>query len=101
MSALIHGLPLLTRRANNSPMRANTHSYGWDEEPADERPSEFMESTGYSLLTGCHVPSGLSARHARRRGGQGPGIKTIVFACIAIIGASGLAIHEIGKLLHS
>jgi hypothetical protein len=81
-------------------MRANTHTYGWDEEPSDERPSEFMESTGYSLLTGYHVPTDLSARQARRRSGQGLGLKAIVLTFVIIIGASGLAIHQIGKLLH-
>lgn len=80
-------------------MRRNTHTYGWDEEPADERPSEFMPTTGYSALSGYHVPSDLSAHHARRRSGHGVGIKVVLFAFVVLIGLSGLAIHEIGKLM--
>jgi hypothetical protein len=30
--------------------RRDIHVYGWDDEPADERPSEFMLSTGFGTL---------------------------------------------------
>lgn len=100
MSALIHGLPLVTRSPNNGGMRRNTHTFGWDEEPADERPSEFMQSTGYSVLSGYHVPRDLTARHARRRSGIGPGLKSLVVAFVVILGISGWAINEFGRLLH-
>jgi hypothetical protein len=31
-------------------MARDFHVYAWEEEPADERPSEFMRSTGYGGL---------------------------------------------------
>ena len=81
------------------PMRSNTHKFGWDEEPADERPSEFMHTTGYAVLSGYHVPNEMNARVARRRSGSGLGFKSIVIAFVVFVGLSGFAIHEIGKLL--
>jgi len=80
-------------------MRNNPHPFGWDEEPADERPSEFMQSTGYSVLSGYYVPGDLNARAAHRRRGQGLGFKTIVIAFVVFLGLSSVAIHEFGKLI--
>ncbi|HEV7915321.1 MAG TPA: hypothetical protein VGP22_16270 [Albitalea sp.] len=78
-----------------------THVFGWDEEPHDERPSEFQQSTGYSVLSGYHVPSDLNARVARRsRGSGGIGFKSIVFAFVVILGVSGAAITHFVKYLH-
>ena len=100
MSALIHGLPFVTPSPNNEGMRRNPHTFGWDEEPADERPSEFMpSSTGYSVLSGYHVPRDLTAHHARRRSGIGPGFKSVVITFVVILGVSGWAINEFGRLL--
>ncbi len=31
-------------------MRRDIHVFGWEDEPSDERPSEFMRSTGYGGL---------------------------------------------------
>lgn len=78
-------------------MRSNPHTFGWEEEPSDERPSEFM-STGYSILSGYHVPRDLSARHARRRRGNGFGFKSVAVVAVVLLGLSGVAIHEFGKL---
>ena len=75
------------------------HVYGWDEEPADERPSEFVQSTGYSVLSGYHHPSDLNARAARRRRGSGFGFKAVVAVFLVLLGLSGFAIHEAVKLL--
>jgi hypothetical protein len=80
-------------------MSRHTHVYGWDEEPADERPSEFMTSTGYSLLSAYHVPHDLSRRAARRRRG-GRGFPAVVIACIVLLLVCGVAIHAFVKLLH-
>lgn len=82
-------------------MRSNPHTYGWDEEPADERPSEFMQSTGYSVLSGYHVPTELNARAARRRGGSGFGFKGVVIAVVVFLSLSTVAIHEFAKMLRS
>ena len=76
-----------------------TYVFAWDEEPHDERPSEFVQSTGYSVLSGYHLPSDLNARAARRRKGSGLGFKGIVGVCLVLLGVSGFAIFEAMKFL--
>ncbi|HEY0857825.1 MAG TPA: hypothetical protein VGE16_12245 [Albitalea sp.] len=73
------------------------HVYGWDEEPADERPSEFMPSSGYSALSGYHVPRDLSARLSRRR--RGGGWVGLVIATLLLIVSSGVVIQQFAKIL--
>jgi hypothetical protein len=80
-------------------MRSNPHTFGWEEEPSDERPSEFM-STGYSVLSGYHLPQDLNARAARRRRGSGLGFKGLAVVFVVLLSLSGFAIHEFGKLVH-
>ncbi len=50
-------------------MRQTTPSaFTWDHEPAEERPSEFMNSTSYSLLSGYHVlPDDERTKRLRQR----------------------------------
>jgi hypothetical protein len=73
--------------------------FGWEHEPADERPSEFSQSTGYSVLSGYHIPRELNARAARRRSGDGLGFKGIVAVCLGLLALSGWAMHELVKWL--
>lgn len=79
-------------------MRSNPHTFGWEEEPSDERPSEFM-STGYSVLSGYHVPRDLTARYAYRER-SGFGFKGIVIAFVFFLGVSTYAILEFGRMVH-
>jgi hypothetical protein len=76
-----------------------THIFGWDEEPLGERPSEFVQSTGYSVLSGYHLPSELNARAARRRKGSGAGFTGLVIVFVVLLGASGFAMHKLIELL--
>ena len=85
------------KNSDMSPKKS--HVYGWDNEPHDERPSEFQQSTGYSVLSGYHLPSDLNARAARRAKGSGFGFKGIVIAFLVFLGLSGFAIHEVMKHL--
>lgn len=49
-------------------MRPTTPSaFTWDHEPSEERPSEFMNSTSYSLLSGYHVLPDEERRKRRER----------------------------------
>jgi hypothetical protein len=77
-----------------------THVYGWDEEPADERPSEFMSSSGYSVLSGYHTPHDLSARMSRRRKGSGLGFAGLLVALVVLLVLSAYAMNEFGRLIH-
>ena len=65
--------------------------FGWENEPADERPSEFRETTGYSVLSGYHMPSDVNARAARRRTGSRFGFGAIVFTFVLALALSGFA----------
>lgn len=71
--------------------------FGWDSEPVDERPSEFM-STGYSSLSGYH---GIAdAPHHRRRSSSRFGFKSMLAFSIAMIAAGGYALVKLAPLLH-
>jgi len=70
--------------------------YNWDSEPVDERPSEFMHSTGYAALSGYHS---FEARpRAPRRSGHSGLVAVLVFALI-IIAIGGWAILKFGPML--
>jgi hypothetical protein len=80
-------------------MANHTNSvYGWEQEPADERPSEFRQSTGYSVLSGYHIPSDLNTRVARRQQASGWGFRTLVIAFVVLLGVSGVVISEVVKV---
>jgi len=80
--------------------RPDKHVFGWEEEPADERPSEFRQSSmGYSVLSGYYASDELNARAARRRSGSGLGFKAVVGVFLVLLAVSGVAIHEVIKLL--
>lgn len=75
-------------------MRKSLHVYDWDNEPADERPSEFQRSTGYGPLSGYHstfhstIAPDVQARRAPDRFGA---IKLLVFiAVLMAVGACAL-----------
>jgi hypothetical protein len=70
------------RRADRRPFK-ETQVFGWDAEPHDERPSEFVQSTGYSSLSGYYAMPDTRARSARRGGG---------FKWILIAGAVSIAL---------
>lgn len=71
--------------------------YGWDSEPVDERPSEFMGSTGYSLPSGYH---GLTdARRPARRTSR-VGFKSLLAFGVLLLVAGGYALVQLAPLLH-
>ena len=76
--------------------------YQWEDEPP-ERPSEFIPSTGYSLLSsGYTTPSEIkAARAARRRRKAGWGLKGIIIVGIALLAVCGYVMREAVKLLGS
>lgn len=66
----------------------DTQVFNWDIEPKDERPSEFVPSTGYSVLSGYYtVPDSAMVRRQRRSGVSG----VLVAALVAIgLGAAAM-----------
>ena len=70
--------------------------YGWDEEPVDERPSEFSSSTGYSVLSGYHpMNDPLRKRPPRSR----IGFKTVLFFCACVLTLGVFALVKLAPLL--
>lgn len=70
--------------------------YGWDEEPVDERPSEFSSSTGYSVLSGYHPMNDPSRRRPRQ---SRIGFKTLLFFCAVVLALGAFAIVKLAPLL--
>ena len=70
--------------------------FHWDSEPADERRSEFMQSTGYATLSGYH--SSDSRHLARQRSGRFGLTRLFVFALV-FIALGGWAIVNIVPML--
>lgn len=75
----------------NRPSRPykDTQVYDWDAEPKDERPSEFIPSTGFSSLSGYYAMP-PDARVYRRRGSRGPGLALLGAALVVVLGLVGL-----------
>jgi hypothetical protein len=68
--------------------------YGWESEPADERPSEFMHSTGYASLSGYHDPA------AARRPSSRFGAKSLLAFSIAVLALGAYGLLKLAPLLH-
>jgi hypothetical protein len=51
-------------------MSRDIHVYGWDDEPSDERPSEFARSTGYGALYSTQHGGLYSTQHGGLYGTQ-------------------------------
>lgn len=89
------GLGLPGADANNAGMsRSNrafkdTQVFGWDAEPKDERPSEFVPSTGYSALSGYYSMPEVGVRRSHRRR-RGPNIILVAGAIVVAMGAAAL-----------
>ena len=65
-------------------MKQPAHAYGWEQEPAEERPSEFMHSTSSSLLSGYHVlPDPERPVRGRRSGFPSTGFYVTLLLLVA------------------
>lgn len=72
--------------------------YGWESEPADERPSEFMHSTGHAALSGYADPA--VARLAARRSSGRFGAKSLLAFSVAVLALGGYGLLRLAPLLH-
>lgn len=71
--------------------------FNWDTEPVDERPSEFMHSTGYATLSGYHSSFDTRRRAPVRRSRSGL-IGVLVFALV-VIAVGAWAIVKLAPML--
>lgn len=73
-----------------------TQIYGWDEEPVDERPSEFSSTTGYSGLSGYQpLNAPVRTRQSRNR----VGFKAVLLFCAFVLALGAFAIVKLVPLL--
>ena len=65
----------------------DTQIFDWESEPHDERPSEFAQSTGYSVLSGYHV---MPDRPMRPQGKGGINLVVVIGAIVLALGAAAM-----------
>lgn len=76
-----------------------TQLFDWENEPVGERPSEFMPSTGYSVLSGYHA---LNAPIPRRRASQSRfGFKTWVVFAVGMLIVCAYAMFQLAPILRT
>jgi len=68
----------------------DTQVFGWETEPRDERPSEFVPSTGYSALSGYYAMPDARGRRPPPRRGHGPLLVLLASAAVVGLGAAAL-----------
>jgi hypothetical protein len=76
-------------------MKKKPHVYQWDDEPADERPSEFA-STSFTAASGYH--SSMHGRH-RTRPSSRVGAKTWIGVAVVLFGLGVWAVQSFAHLL--
>lgn len=75
-----------------------TQVFSWDHEPKDERPSEFVPSTGYSVLSGYYtLPDSAAAQRGRRRSG----FNGVLIAALVAVGLGAAALVGVVHMLRS
>lgn len=62
-----------------------TQVFDWDHEPADERPTDFGRSTGYSSLSGFGSLQQVSGSAHRSRQNQGTGGMVKLMAVTGVV----------------
>ena len=75
-----------------------TQIYGWDSEPVDERPSEFM-STGHSQLSGFHAQT--DSRPQPRAKTTTIGFKSLLLIALTVVGLGAAALATLIPLLRA
>jgi hypothetical protein len=100
-----HGLRHLVTSRDNAAMKANqrhfkgTQVFGWESEPANERPSEFVQSTGYSALSGYYgMPD---ARATASRPPKRSGLGFLLFMCTAIVSFGTVGLYWLMQVLRA
>ena len=74
-----------------------TQLYGWDSEPVDERPSEFMSTMGYSTVSGRYSTA-QATRQAPRRSRLA--IASLILVVLAVLALGAFALAGLAALLH-
>lgn len=65
-----------------------TQVFDWEAEPKDERPSEFVPTTGFSSLSGYYsMPPDASVMRRSRRSGGGGAVLWLSAGLVIALGA--------------
>ena len=73
--------------------------YNWDTEPVDERPSEFMHSTGYATLSGYHSSFDTRARTSSSQRSNYSGLIVVLVFAVIVVAVGGWAIVKFAPML--
>lgn len=73
--------------------------FGWDEEPVEERPSEFASTAGHSILSGYHSAcvSATPPRHSQAHTGW---VGVLLF-CVVLFGLGVYGLVRFAPLLRA
>lgn len=74
-----------------------TQLYGWDSEPVDERPSEFMSSTGYATVSGWHSTAQATRQPPPR---SRLAIASLILVVLTVLALGIFALAGLASLLH-
>lgn len=86
--------------ARHQPDFKPTQVFDWASEPADERPTDFGRSTGYSSLSGFSTLQEVPLS-ARRRQQQRRGLFKLAFSASLVLGLSVTALVTMVHLLRA
>lgn len=79
----------------------STQVFDWASEPADERPTDFGRSTGYSALSGYGALQEARTPSARRRREHRNGVLKLALAGAAILGVSMVGMTYMVRFLQA
>ena len=84
--------------SRHQPAFKSTQIYDWSTEPADERPTDFGRSTGFSTLNGYLVEPPSQARHRQQRHYR-TGMAKLLGVSALIFGMAIVAMFEMARFL--
>ena len=88
----------MSRSSRQQPAFKATQVFDWANEPADERPTDFGRSTGYSTLSG-YLPDTPSAARRRQRREYQSGVAKLLVISGLILGVSIFVMYEMVRYL--
>jgi hypothetical protein len=83
----------------NQPAFKATQVFSWESEPADERPTDFGGSTGFSALSGYYVAPEAHVARRRQQQRHRAGLAKLAVVSLAIMGVATVALMQMAHLL--
>jgi hypothetical protein len=86
--------------SRHQPPFKSTQVFDWASEPADERPTDFGHSSGFSALSG-YAALQPAPSSVRRRRQQRAGFVKLATVCLVTLSLGGGALVLMGRLLQA